>query len=452
MSNTLGDPEMKLIPLLTILFTLSTAAYYPPDRNSLQGKVVFGYQGWYKTGPYDNSWFHWFDASPSNKSFDSDFWPDTTEYPAECLASSGFNFTDGRPAKLYSNSCPGTVDTHFRWLYEYGLDCFFLQRFYTVTKQSKAATTPLVSLVMKSAEKWNRTFVIEYDLSGGGENSTFSYITQDWNYLVSNLSILNSPAYQHHNGKPVVELWGIGVRTSLSPNLTYSLVSWFQSQGCYVIQGVDKSWTYNTSGPYYPTYLLGDVIQPWMVGVYWNSIVNSYLSRSGTVGDMATIRNRNLTLQYSSVIFPGTTASNRGHAAGATINQAPFTRDNGTFFTRQAAIVSAQKPLFIFVAMFDEISEGTQVYKTIAKKKDVPTNVRLVAYDSEGGDFSNDYYLVLSNNITRNFRNVWNVPYEYQPNVTTSASATATSASATTTSASATATSVLQGEEADFVI
>lgn len=95
---------------------------------------------------------------------------------------------------------------------------------------------------------------------------------------------------------------------------------------------------------------------------------------------------------------------------------------------------------------------GTQVYKTIAKKKDVPTNVRLVAYDSEGGDFSNDYYLVLSNNITRNFRNVWNVPYEYQPNVTTSASATATSASATTTSASATATSVLQGEEADFVI
>lgn len=86
------------------------------------------------------------------------------------------------------------------------------------------------------------------------------------------------------------------------------------------------------------------------------------------------------------------------------------------------------------------------MYKTIAKKKDVPTNVRLVAYDSEEGDFSNDYYLVLSNNITRNFRNVWNVPYEYQPDVTTSASA------ATITSASATTTSVLQGEEADFVI
>lgn len=68
---------------------------------------------------------------------------------------------------------------------------------------------------------------------------------------------------------------------------------------------------------------------------------------------------KSLGKQYAPVVFPGTSAY---HLNGGTNPSAfdYFPRYNGSFYSAQAdALTSmANKPLFIFSAMFDEVNEG----------------------------------------------------------------------------------------------
>ena len=59
-----------------------------------------------------------------------DYFPDTSEYPPECLFTTGYQYADGDNATLYDNTCPGVVDKHFEWMQQYGLDGVLVQRFY----------------------------------------------------------------------------------------------------------------------------------------------------------------------------------------------------------------------------------------------------------------------------------------------------------------------------------
>lgn len=64
-----------------------------------------------------------------------------------------------------------------------------------------------------------------------------------------------------------------------------------------------------------------------------------------------------LGIQYAPVIWPGTSADHlNGGNNPAGLDY--FPRSNGTFYTTQANAVIAEKPLFIFTAMFDEVNEG----------------------------------------------------------------------------------------------
>ena len=56
-----------------------------------------------------------------------DFWPEVSEYKK--LYKTEFKFADGTPAYTFSSYDESTVDTHFRWMKEYGLDGVFMQRF-----------------------------------------------------------------------------------------------------------------------------------------------------------------------------------------------------------------------------------------------------------------------------------------------------------------------------------
>lgn len=44
-------------------------AFHTPDPSTLDGKVVFGYQGWYATPPSSPSWTHWFDSRNTSTVF-----------------------------------------------------------------------------------------------------------------------------------------------------------------------------------------------------------------------------------------------------------------------------------------------------------------------------------------------------------------------------------------------
>src|SRR5688572_1819845 len=79
------------------------------DATSLQGKVLCGYQGWfrYPGDPAGEGWRHWSRSStritPETLTFE--MWPDTSEYAAdELFEAPGFTHSDGRAARLFSST------------------------------------------------------------------------------------------------------------------------------------------------------------------------------------------------------------------------------------------------------------------------------------------------------------------------------------------------------------
>ncbi|GAA0588915.1 hypothetical protein GCM10010172_87360 [Paractinoplanes ferrugineus] len=107
-------------------------AVSPPG--DVVGKITVGYQGWFSAagdGAPINGWWHYSQdwgamPSPGNKAIKS--WPDVRDYTR--TYRTGFaDLGNGQPASLFSSYDQQTVDTHFRWMQENGLDTAALQRF-----------------------------------------------------------------------------------------------------------------------------------------------------------------------------------------------------------------------------------------------------------------------------------------------------------------------------------
>ena len=59
-----------------------------------------------------------------------DLWPEIDEYKIKYKTP--FTYADGSPAYVFSSYDESTVDLHFRWMKEYGIDGVFMQRFFSV--------------------------------------------------------------------------------------------------------------------------------------------------------------------------------------------------------------------------------------------------------------------------------------------------------------------------------
>src|SRR4051794_36400252 len=104
------------------------------DATTLKHKVLCGYQGWFRCpgDPSADGWRHWSRRSdrigPGTLTFE--MWPDLSELaPEERYPAPGFSYPDGTPAHLFSSANPKTVERHFRWMEQYGIDGVFFQRF-----------------------------------------------------------------------------------------------------------------------------------------------------------------------------------------------------------------------------------------------------------------------------------------------------------------------------------
>ena len=69
-----------------------------------------------------------------------------------------------------------TVDRHFRWMEEHGIDGVFLQRFVSELSDPNLlrARDTVADLVRISAEKHQRVFAIMYDVSGASTDTVCS--------------------------------------------------------------------------------------------------------------------------------------------------------------------------------------------------------------------------------------------------------------------------------------
>ncbi len=367
----------------------------PIDFSTLDGKVMFGYQGWF-LHPDDGSrfarWKHWGSSMDGPDDITVDMFPDLREYEAdELLPTGGFTYADGREVKVYSAYTRKTVMRHMKWVRDYGLDGVFLQRFVTATRGGNLtiARDTVTANVMAGCEKYGRTFVNMWDISGHDPDDV-NHIINDWKHLVDDLEITQSPSYLHHRGRPLIAIWGHTVREEFPESHLQTLLDFFKGAStpekyrATVMLGVDHDFHERPS--WLDELAQADVISPWAVGRFGNDAGQASFMDEHVLPGQDWCDQHNV--DFLPVIWPGFSWHN---LKGDTPNKRP--RRGGNFFWTQATRVISGNAKSIYIAMFDEIDESTAMYKLAENDAQTPDQGYWLTLDADGYDLPSDWYL-----------------------------------------------------------
>ncbi len=378
------------------------------DATTLDGKVLCGYQGWFNT-PGDGTNFrfsHWGQGfgRPEGGRFVVDMWPDVSEYdPADLAEVPGMQMPDGSPAKLYSAFKKGPVLLHCKWMRQYGLDGVFLSRFVGESADPARARhiNTVLANVREGCHREGRVWAMMLDLSTG-RNADTEMVMNDWKFLCDKVGVREDSRYLHHKGKPVVLLWGLGFNDRpWTPGQGEQLVNFFKSDprygGVYLIGGIDPHWrtlsgASRTDLAWAKVYRSFDAISPWDAGRYRDEKSMDRLRTDVWEGDLLELRDKGI--GYMPTAFPGFSWDNlRNFEPGRSM----IARKKGEFYWRQFAIFRQLGVKTVFVGMFDEVNEGTAIYKVSDK---YPVGKYFVTYEG----LPSDYYLRLTAAATRMIR------------------------------------------------
>lgn len=379
------------------------------DPSTMNRKLLMGYQGWFACagdGSAQNSWVHWFgNNTPTATNVHFDFWPDTSELDPDELFSTSLTYSNGSPAQLYSAYNQKTVVRHFKWMQDNHLDGVFFQRFLSDLPGGNlsALRNQVAVNVRVGAETYGRVFAIMYDISGYSTNTLVSKLTNDWLYLVNTQRVTNSPCYLRHNGKPVVAIWGFGFsgRPDI-PQQAQQAIDWFKAAGCTIMGGLPTQWRTltgdaQTNTAWNATFRSFDVISPWSVGRYGDNNGADNFRVTQIAPDLSDCRVHGI--DYMPVIFPGFSWTNLNHGP---YNQIP--RNGGNFYWRQAYNAVASGCTMVYGAMFDEVDEGTAMYKLAPTAAQLPAQGAFVPLNIDGYNLDSDWYLRLADQAGKMLR------------------------------------------------
>lgn len=379
---------------------------------SYDGLVMAGYQGWFHN-------YRGGEMYTDEENFGLDMWPDVSEY--EKTYPTGFRHADGSVARFFCSDDESTVKTHFKWMKQYGVDGVFLQRFFNSAMPrrngSRKGSDIVINHAMKYAQEYHRAVAIMYDLSGlrPGRNDCMQLV-DDWKYLVDSCRVTNygkRNMYLSHKDKPLVVIWGVGF-----PDRPYDIkdiklaefIDFLHNDpvygGCSVMLGVPTYWRtleYDCVEEPYLHELIrkADLVLPWMVQRF-SPLLHFDMDRYRDVirKDIAWCEEAGV--DYVPLIYPGFSWHNLSRHAkgiGAEKPVASIPRQKGTFYWSQAytAIKTGAKRLY--VAMFDEVNEGTAIFKVTDNP---PVGKTTKFADMEG--MPSDWYLFLTGEIAKMLR------------------------------------------------
>ena len=390
----------------TRFFSLADAA----DPSTLNRKMLLGYQGWFACpgdGAAVNRWVHWFRSqTPSAANATVDFLPDISELDADELFNTAMTYSDGTPVRVYGAAQRKTVLRHFKWMRDYHIDGVFLQRFSSELGSSAffAWRNQVTSNVWAGAEAHGRVFGIMYDISGQPANTLVATLTNDWSFLVNTMKVTSSPRYQRHRGKPVVAIWGFGFTDRPgTPQDALIVINQFKAAGFTVLGGVPTYWrTLNNDSQTDPAwadvYRAFDIISPWAVGRYGDNPGADGFKQNLIGPDLALTRS--LGLDYMPVIFPGFS----WHNLFSTSPPNGIPRNAGHFYWRQAYNAVSAGCTMVYGAMFDEMDEGTAMFKLAPTPAELPAQGTFVPLNLDGTNLPSDWYLRLAGAATKMIR------------------------------------------------
>lgn len=416
---------LQLTLLLLLSHSVCEAQHTPSAKSraisssTLDGKLIMGYQGWFGC-PEDAQragWSHWF----TNNHPSVEMLPDLSEVDDSQLCETNLVSHDGRKIKLYSRYSDQVTDLHFKWMEEYGLDGVAVQRFAVglVSDASRKVMDDALERIVNSAERHGRVLFVMYDLTGL-HSEQLPLIKDDWERLAKK-GIPTSPGYLHHKGAPLVGLWGLGFSgRQIGPADAKRLIESFGSNAGKgstrpnFLLGVPAGWRLGegdaSSDPAWnDVWKLATVLNPWTVGRYRDLASadryrDEYLKQDAAVA-------KALGVDYMPTLFPGFSWSNLMRAAGkpeaAIRNQIP--RDCGRFFWRQVYNALRYGADMLYVAMFDEVDEGTAIFKTASSADQVPgggtvATEEFLTLDADGCRLPSDWYLRLTSEATKELK------------------------------------------------
>jgi hypothetical protein len=205
-----------------------------------------------------------------------------------------------------------------------------------------------------------------------------------------------------YKGKPLIALWGLGCKDR-PPSITEwrLLIRFFHDQGCAVMVGVPCYWrtlerdTIPDSG-LFEVIATADIVSPWSVGRFGSSAEAAERVEALLKPDLAWCRDHEL--GYLPVVFPGFSWHNLQKSRDRNEKTNAIPRQGGRFFWDQAVAVRKAGIESLHVAMFDELDDGTAIFKITA---DPP--VGKSPFVSEPG-IKPDHYLRLAGEAGRMLR------------------------------------------------
>jgi hypothetical protein len=237
-----------------------------------------------------------------------------------------------------------------------------------------------------------------YDLSSLAPGQADRLIN-DWKTLLRDTRLTSDPSYLRHHGKPLLALWGCGFKSDEKPRP--SLHDWRkilaflkndpESGGLALMLGVPSGWRTQTRDTIADPALheliqLANVVSPWTPGRYRTPEGATKQAEEVWAPDLAWCRERGI--DFLPVAFPGFSWHNMKGPA-APLNAIP--RLGGRFFWTQVTAARRIGADMLYVAMFDEVDEGTAIFK-VTNHPPVGEGVQFVTYEG----LPSDHYLKLT--------------------------------------------------------
>ena len=361
------------------------------DTSTLHGKVMCGYQGWFMAAGdgFGAGFVHWDGVDRDPPRCTVDFWPDVSELDEDERFPTNYKHGDGSTARVFSSTVKKTVLRHFEWMRDYGIDGAFVQRFGScVSNQDDwnyQRSCAVLSHCREGANRYGRTFAVMYDI--GFDRRAVDVVKADWTRLINEMRITKSPAYLRHRGAPVVSLWGYGFgHRGFEAEAAEDLLSFLkkpENGGCTIMLGVPNDWASWTDERIELLRQHATIISPWNVGRYGSPEGARGHFETHWPGDLSFCAENDK--DYLAVVFPGFSWTNL-QKGSSPLNAIP--RLGGRFFWSQIEEVRRYGMDMAYVAMFDEVDEGTAIFKCTNN----PPVGRFCTYEG----LPSDHYLTLT--------------------------------------------------------
>ena len=218
------------------------------------------------------------------------------------------------------------------------------------------------------------------------------------------------PTFLHHKGKPLIAIGGVGFSDDIAGASDVGflreaelLVEQLKARGYSIMLRVPAQWrtlrgkqvvqTTEQQARLRATIKSCDILMPWHVGAYREESYVRGKWKRHIAEDIQWCKSNGR--EYVPVIYPGFSRVNLKGGDDGSFRP----RNKGSFYWLQASSAIEVGARMIFVAQFDEMDEGTQIFKCSQR---VPVGASpFVPYES---DIKTDHYLWLTGEIGKLLR------------------------------------------------